>query len=127
MRSIPPIIKFAATLRFLAEGSYQQGVGTDFNICMAQSTVSTVLNETLNLLEEELCAKFISFKQSEDEKRQEKMNCYTKFGIPGVIGYIDGTHIAIISPATDEEHFFNRKGFHSINTMLVSFIKKIKM
>jgi len=49
---------------------------------------------------------------------------YEKFGIPGVIGIIDGTHIAIVSPKSDDpiypEHIYiNRKGYHSINTQLV--------
>lgn len=49
---------------------------------------------------------------------------YEKFGIPGVIGVIDGTHIAIVPPKSDDpvypEHVYvNRKGNHSINTQLV--------
>lgn len=49
---------------------------------------------------------------------------YEKYGIPGVIGVIDGTHIAIVPPKSDDpiypEHVYvNRKGYHSINTQLV--------
>ena len=44
--------------------------------------------------------------------------------LPGVIGVIDGTHIAIVPPNRDDliypEHVYvNRKGYHSINTQLV--------
>lgn len=50
---------------------------------------------------------------------------FEKYGIPGVIGVIDCTHIAIVPPNTDDpfypEHIYvNRKGYHSINTQLVS-------
>lgn len=48
----------------------------------------------------------------------------------GIIGCIDCTHVAIISPDQlpndgnphncREEQFVNRKGFHSINTQLVN-------
>lgn len=49
---------------------------------------------------------------------------FEKFGIPGVVGVIDGTHIAIVPPKSDDpvypEHvYINRKGYHSINTQLV--------
>lgn len=50
---------------------------------------------------------------------------YNKFEIPRVIGVIDGTHVAIVPPNTADdvypEHVYvNRKGYHSINTQLVS-------
>lgn len=40
-----------------------------------------------------------------------------KFRFPGVIGIgaIDGTHISIVAPSTDEGIYFNRKGYHSEN------------
>ncbi|XP_026328729.1 putative nuclease HARBI1 [Hyposmocoma kahamanoa] len=40
---------------------------------------------------------------------------YSKFGIPGVIGSIDGTDIAIVHPKDHEERFFCRKNDHSLN------------
>lgn len=49
---------------------------------------------------------------------------YEKTGVPGVIGCIDCTHIAIFPPNSNglyPEHIYvNRKGYHSINTQLVS-------
>ncbi|XP_035918498.1 uncharacterized protein LOC118516629 [Anopheles stephensi] len=47
--------KLAATLRFLANGSYQNGFGKDFNVAVAQSTFSTLLSQTLDILEKSLC------------------------------------------------------------------------
>jgi hypothetical protein len=39
----------------------------------------------------------------------------------GVIGCVDGTHIAIVSPVRAREHLFhNRKGYHSKNVQIVS-------
>lgn len=43
-----------------------------------------------------------------------------KFGFPGVIGCIDGTHVAIVRPTEHEEAYFNRKLYHSLNVMIVS-------
>lgn len=51
---------------------------------------------------------------------------YNKFSIPGIVGVIDGTHVAIVPPISvheiyPEHIYVNRKGYHSINTQLVSF------
>jgi len=50
---------------------------------------------------------------------------YRKFEFPGTIGCIDCTHVAIVPPAANNnvhpEHIYiNRKGYHSINTQLVT-------
>lgn len=49
---------------------------------------------------------------------------YQKFGMPGVIGAVDGTLICIIPPKENEEQFFSRKHCHSINAQIVSKILK---
>lgn len=52
---------------------------------------------------------------------------YKKYQFPGVIGCVDGTHIAIYPPnighpVYPENDFVNRKSYHSINTQLVRFL-----
>ncbi|XP_036347261.1 putative nuclease HARBI1 [Rhagoletis pomonella] len=54
----------------------------------------------------------------EQEKRAAKSSFYEEFGIPGVIGCIDGTHINLLQPQ-DGSAFFNRKGNFSINAMII--------
>ena len=44
-----------------------------------------------------------------------KRGFYDKGGFPGVIGCVDGTHVRIQAPSTNENDFVNRKGFQSIN------------
>lgn len=39
-------------------------------------------------------------------------------GFPRVIGAIDGTHIPIIAPNTNEYLFIKIKGYHSLNLMV---------
>lgn len=44
-----------------------------------------------------------------------------KFGFPNVIVVIDGTQVAIFPPKSEiEEAYHNRKGYHSLNVMIVS-------
>lgn len=46
---------------------------------------------------------------------------YTKFGIPGVLGCVDGSHFHIFQPTKAVEHlYFCRKNFHSLNVQVVS-------
>ena len=42
-----------------------------------------------------------------------------KYGMPNVIGCIDGTHIRVKAPSNDRDSYVNRKGFTSINVLAV--------
>lgn len=118
--SIPNVIKLASFLRFCAQGSYQSSVGNDFNLGLAQSTTSLVLQEIISTMEQHICPKWISLDYSREEKQQAKMFFYERSGIPGVIGAVDGTHIKIRGPEKRIHHlFYNRKGYYSLNAMIV--------
>ncbi|XP_049277617.1 putative nuclease HARBI1 [Anopheles funestus] len=112
--------KLAATLRFLADGSYQNGVGNDFNVAVAQSTFSTILNQTLKILEESLCPKWITLEMNSEEQQAARCYFFRKSSIPGVVMCADGTHVKIIAPKNDKDQFYNRKGFYSMNVLVVS-------
>ncbi|XP_067614377.1 putative nuclease HARBI1 [Eurosta solidaginis] len=113
-------IKLATTLRFLAQGSYQVGVGNDFNLALSQPTLSAILAETLEALEKVICPLLIKFEMSEEEQTEAKRHFFQKAGFPGVIGCVDGTHIKISAPTKlDQNLYFNRKGFFSLNTIII--------
>ena len=49
------------------------------------------------------------------ERQQEIADLYMRdFGIPGVIGFIDGTHIRLAHSPNGDQDYFNRKSFASI-------------
>ena len=55
-----------------------------------------------------------------------KFYFFNKCLIPGIIGCVDGTHIKIIKPIEEIQHlYYNRKGYHSINAMVVA-VEKFK-
>ncbi|XP_049301923.1 putative nuclease HARBI1 [Bactrocera dorsalis] len=116
--SITPMLKLCAALRFFAHGSYQQAIGNEFQLGLAQPTVSLILKEIIPILENEICRTHISVDMSEEEKQQARSKFYSRSGIPNVIGCIDGTHIAIYAPTTNKHLYLNRKGFFSINAMI---------
>lgn len=124
--SISNTIKLATTLRFLAQGSYQTGVGNDFNLGLSQPTVSLILEETLDALERVICPLYIKYEMTEEEMAECKLHFFEKTGFPGVIGCVDGSHIKIIAPKQEEQNmFYNRKGCFSLNAMLVIQINEI--
>lgn len=117
---IPTTLKLATTLRFLAQGSYQLSVGNDFNLGLSQSSVSLILEETLNVLQNVICPQFIKFEMTDEEKMESKLYFFEKTGFPGVIGCIDGTHIKILAPPKEDQSvYYNRKGYFSLNAMIV--------
>ncbi|XP_053955242.1 putative nuclease HARBI1 isoform X1 [Anastrepha ludens] len=121
--SISSLQRLSSVLRFFAEGGYQHGVGKDFDIPMAQSTFCGVLKDVLHTLQCHLCPQWVNLDLSNEEKRQAKMDFYQKYGFPGAILCVDGTHIKIVAPAKDKFLYFNRKGYYSINAMIVSLEK----
>ncbi|XP_058813410.1 putative nuclease HARBI1 [Topomyia yanbarensis] len=118
-QAILPIFKLSVALRFFAEGGYQRGAGNDLFVGMAQPTVSKGLSEVLDIFEAVVCPQVIKFPSGDSEKSSIKHAFFQKTGFPGVIGCIDGTHIKIVAPSKDKHLFYNRKGFYSINVMLV--------
>ncbi|XP_067615083.1 putative nuclease HARBI1 isoform X2 [Eurosta solidaginis] len=118
-RFISPTTQLAATLRFLATGSYQLGIAKDQDMNIGRSTFSKILHSTIEELENCICEDNIQLKMSTAEMDLSKEYFYRTFNFPGVIGCIDGTHVKIVKPMMDESLFFNRKGYFSINVMVV--------
>ena len=116
---IPCIVKLSACLRFFAEGTYQKGVGRDYEVALAQSSFSEVLSEFLLAMEISLCSQWITYPTDAETKKTVKF-FYEKFGIPGVLGCIDGTHVNIIAPKDAKHLYRNRKQKFSLNVTLVS-------
>lgn len=113
------VIELAATLRFLAEGSFQRSVGNDSVIAMHRTTVSKSLSKMIVILEKVLCQYWIKVPADLDYIQRSKHHFFEKFKIPGVIGCIDGTHIRIVKPGNQDYLYYNRKGYYSINAMIV--------
>lgn len=111
--------KLAASLRFMAEGSYQHGAGKDFDVAVAQPTFSKILTEMVDALEKKICPQWITLRMSDEEMRRAKRYFYEKSGIPGVVMCVDGTHVKIIPPTRNRNLYYNRKGFYSLNVMMM--------
>lgn len=117
---IRPDIKIATFLRFLATGSYQRGIGNENLSSTAKVTVHRIITECLQLFEDYICPQWIHMPRLEEEAAIIE-NFFDRTGFPGVIGCVDGTHIRIKSPGDEVKRlYYNRKGYCSINAMMVS-------
>lgn len=102
-------LQILASLNFFAAGSYQRRVGQEFLTCMSQTSLSRSLHGTVNALN---CAmnNWIRFPVTAGRIQEIKQGFFINGGFPGVIGAIDGTHVAIVPPEAEREYLFlNRK------------------
>ncbi|KAF9419665.1 hypothetical protein HW555_003943 [Spodoptera exigua] len=114
--------KVLIALSFYATGSYQRPVGDISAHSVAQPTVSVVIKQITKLLNSppHIQAKYIKFPRSQEERNEIKLKFYNKFNMPGVLGCIDCTHVAIVRPVENEERYYCRKQYHSLNVQLIS-------
>lgn len=82
--------------------------------------ISLYVNYYSELITKYLAPRYIRFPQNADEIAGTKLQFMALYNFPGILGVIDGTHIAITAlPARVESAYINRKGFHSINVQVV--------
>lgn len=84
------------------------------------------MSEVLSVFEEVLCPKWINVEMDEQTKEDAKIYFYEKSSIPGITMAVDGTHVKIFTPSKDRHLFYNRKGYNSLNVMLVSIFCESK-
>ncbi|XP_053969007.1 putative nuclease HARBI1 [Anastrepha ludens] len=116
---IPFELWFVSVLYFLANGSYQSVIGNCHFSAMSQPSVSRCIEQVCKMVVEHKHFE-ISFPHEAEHYNSIKRGFHNKFGIKGVIGAIDCTHIAILSPQSliagvVPHEYMNRKGYYSIN------------
>lgn len=117
-RGVSVETKILCTLRFYGTGSYQRCVGEEYTFGLSQTSVHRAIHEVTRVIVERLENK-INFPVTVEERTTIKNEFMVHWGFPGVVGVIDGTHIAILKPTDDEQNFINRKGYHSINCQVI--------
>lgn len=70
-------------------------------------------------MEHSICNQHINLDMDEREKNRNMNYFFEVYNMPGTIGAMDGTHITIIKPNEDQHHYFNRKGTHSLNVLII--------
>lgn len=117
---ISALTKLMCAIRFFATGSYQRAVGQDLFVAMSQSSISRAILEVAEAVVVNLADTYIKFPE-ETERNVIKGQFFNKFGMPGVIGLIDCTHVSILRPLIDVEqaYYAVRKASHTKNVQIV--------
>ena len=110
--SIPSITQLAIALQFLATGTFQTVVASAHGI--SQTSVSRCVTAVCEGLAS-FVSEYIRF-PSESRLRVIQEYFLQHGGFPLAFGCIGGSHVTIITPASNEEAYVNRKLFHSIKT-----------
>lgn len=114
--ALSPEQQIRLSIRYLATGDNFTTVGDSFGV--HKSTVSRTLERFLNAVRETLVDQLIRF-PGEDGMRYIVKKFRDVAGMPCVMGCIDGSHVDIVAPKTNEEQYVNRHQNHSINLMCV--------
>ena len=109
--------RVAAGLWRLATGDSFKSCGLQFGIGM--STAKTICAEF------ELCLfrlkdQFIKFPLTRQELQELMDEFEEEYGIPQIVGAIDGCHIEINAPPDNHEDYFNRKQHYSVNLQAIA-------
>ncbi|CAG4962773.1 unnamed protein product [Parnassius apollo] len=117
--SLPIELKLLCALHFFAQGSYQKSLTKDVDFKVSQPNSSRAIKEAVATLNQpKIIKKWINF-SNRPQMEATVLRNYQKFGIPEVLGYIDGTHIKLKKPTQHEELYVNRKGEHTLNAQMV--------
>ncbi|CAG2220329.1 HARBI1 [Mytilus edulis] len=114
--AIPPLHQVLTTLRYYAKGGFLSEIGDIHGI--SRSSVSRIISSVTTSLVSSLLYK-IKFPLDQPSLREIKQDFHNMYGMPNVVGAVDGTLIPIIRPSEDEQIFVCRKNYHSLNVQAI--------
>ncbi|XP_065304470.1 putative nuclease HARBI1 [Dermacentor albipictus] len=108
-------------LRFFATGSYDASVGSEETIGVTQPGVRKCVRRVAEaIVHAGTRNKWVHFPRRSEEKAAVKEGFLGRGAIPGVIGCVDGSLVAIIAPKGEQKAaFMCRKGYYALNTMFI--------
>ncbi|XP_050724404.1 putative nuclease HARBI1 [Eriocheir sinensis] len=113
---VPPHLQTLIAIRCMATGDHQMTLGDCHDV--SQTTVSQCLKVVSRAIAS-LSRHYIQPPSGNDLQRTIQ-DFHAIHGMPGVIGAIDCTHIAILRPSVENSEVFRcRKGFFSLNVQAV--------
>lgn len=86
---------------------------------IGNGTVCKYYSRCIVAILDHLAPNFLKWPNAE-ERIETSTRIFKKYGVPNVVGFIDGTHIILSQrPALDGEVYFNRKKTYSMNVILI--------
>ena len=103
-------------LWYIANKVTIRDVADRFGVC--EASVFRIRNRIADMFVKKVMKKLIKFPDHENCVNTAE-SFENRYGFPGVVGAIDGTHIRIPRPVVDGDQYFNRKDFYSLNTQVI--------
>ncbi|XP_064479664.1 putative nuclease HARBI1 [Ornithodoros turicata] len=109
-------------LRFYATGAFLGNIAHEEYFATTKGPVSESIHAVSLAVIKNLAPKYLRFPQTPEEKLAVKRGFYEIAGLPGCLGAVDGTAVAIIAPSnmdprfTDGNYYFH-KGYHALNLL----------
>jgi len=118
LHSIPLETKALSFLSYLRSGNFQYSLGTLSGV--SQSSISRII-DSFSTYTISKAKEIVNFPLQIEERISNKLGFYqlSKGNLGGILGVVDGSHVAIIAPRIDEHVYVNRKLQHSINVQVV--------
>ena len=114
---LPPALRLAVALRYLATGEGQASLSLNFRI--GKSTVCEILSEVPEKIWDALRPIAVTFPGSVEEWKRISNDFWNLWGFPLCLGAIDGKHCVINCPPNSGSAFYNYKGTFSLVLMAV--------
>lgn len=105
--AISPVMKLMVTLRFLAGGESFQTLALCFRI--AHNTISTIIQQTCDAIIVKVGPKYMITPNTAEEWHEIRVRFLRDWNFPGVVGCLDGKHIAVVKPSSTGSQFLNYK------------------
>ncbi|KAJ8679222.1 hypothetical protein QAD02_015009 [Eretmocerus hayati] len=115
---IPVHLQVLITLRFLAEGGFQNGVGQDYRHPVSQSRASYLINRVVRAINH-FRDEWIVFPTSTESRLEAQAEFLRIIRIPGIIAAVDGFTIRLRRPHDHPEAFWHYREGTSVNVQLV--------
>ncbi|XP_064469994.1 putative nuclease HARBI1 [Ornithodoros turicata] len=123
--TLPVEQRVLMALRFFATGAFLGNIAEEEDFLTSKRPVSESIHVVSSAIIQNLAPRYLKFPATPEEKLILKRQFYEIAGIPGCLGAIDGTMIAIIAPSTKDKRFvegnyYCHKGYHALNVLGVS-------
>ncbi|KAG0431685.1 hypothetical protein HPB47_021541 [Ixodes persulcatus] len=111
-------------LRFFATGSYQGFVGSDRNLSVHQTMVSSAVRAVAVAIVRRLGPAWVAFAETVEERAATQEAFLQRGDLPGVVWCVDGTFVAIKGPSRFDRTvtkalYWCRKLHYALNVMVV--------
>lgn len=111
-KSIPPEVRLAVTLRFLATGD--SSLTLQYKLRVARNTVSEIIYHTCGAIISDMIEEFLPLPKRQEEWKEITQKFGSRWNFHNTLGALDGKHIAIRCPPSGGSRYFNYRGFHSV-------------